>query len=412
MKVSIITIGTEILIGQIVDTNSAWLGKALNEQGAEIESIISIADDYEQMLFYFNQCSKKSDLVIITGGLGPTKDDFTKNAIADFLDVNMTFNVAIYNQIVAYFEARNYPLSKHHKDQCYFPEEVELLENKRGTAPGMFFQKNGCSFFATPGVPMEMKYVFENHIKNWVSERSEQLIYHRTLHTCGRGESLIADDIEDLIHDLPKELSIAYLPSKGSVRIRISGKHTDLDWLKGLIDNKIQQIEERLQDIVFGKDDTNLVKEVIELLKEKNLKLCTAESCTGGKVASMITEIAGVSQIYLGSMVAYDNKIKSDQLLVSEKTLKMHGAVSTETTEEMVKGALQKFGADIAVAISGIAGPSGGTASKPVGTVCISCGNKDNIISKKFLFKNDRKINIAYSSAYTFIMLRKFILTL
>ncbi len=410
MKTSIITIGTEILIGQIIDTNSAWLGKKLNEQGAEVLRILSVNDDMEQMISAFEMTSQDSDLILVTGGLGPTKDDFTKKAISQFLNLEMYFDQSTYDKITDYFKKRNYPLSSMHKEQCYMPKTALLLENKLGTAPGMLFEKDACTIISMPGVPFEMKYIFNHHIVPFVKKKQTNNLYHRTIHTCGRGESMIADDIEPIIQETPDYISFAYLPSKASVRIRISGKHPNKEVLQNEIDQVTQKISKHLSSIVFGFDDTNLVKALQKIMINNGLTISTAESCTGGNIAHHITLNPGSSAYFQGSAVAYDNRIKEKVLGVNPETLKNEGAVSIATTEQMVKGCLDLFNTDIAIAVSGIAGPGGGTEEKPVGTVCISVGNRKRIESKKLLIKKDRKINIEYSTTYAFILLRKFLL--
>ncbi len=411
MKASIITIGTEILIGQIIDTNSAWLGQKLNNLGVEVLRVLSVNDEMNQMLAAFEMATKDSDLVIVTGGLGPTKDDFTKKAISEFLEVDMYFDQGTYDKISAYFKKRNFPISSMHKEQCFMPETVKLFENKLGTAPGMLFEKEGYSIISMPGVPFEMKYIFAEHIVPYIKRQETENIYYRTIHTCGRGESMIADDIATIIDKAPDFVSFAYLPSKASVRIRISGSHSNREALQETINNLTEQVSSQLGKIVFGYDETTLVKELQKVMVNNRLTISTAESCTGGNIAHHITLNPGSSAYYQGSVVAYDNQVKEKTLGVKPSTLEKYGAVSLETTEEMVKGCLNVFNTNIAIAVSGIAGPGGGSEEKPVGTVCVSVGSKERIESKKFLIQKDREINIEYSTTYAFIMLRKFLLS-
>lgn len=411
MKATILTIGDEILIGQIIDTNAAWMSEKLTELGVTITERITIADEYQPIIDAIDYCLSKSDIVLMTGGLGPTKDDITKDSIADYLGVEMQFFPAVYDRIKSIFKPRNIPLTEAHKQQCYLPSNVKVLENRLGTAPGMLFNRDGKKIISMPGVPYEMKAIMNDHVLPMISSRVEPtIILHRTLLTAGLGESSIADMIEDLVDDMDSELSIAYLPGVGQVRLRLTAKGTDEVALVKKLDAKVKDIEGRLSDLIFGYDKSNLAETIQKLCIDKGLKVSLAESCTGGYLAHLLTSIPGSSAYFEGSVVAYSYEIKENLLHVDHETLVTHGAVSLHVVEQMVEGTLKVMNTDIAVAISGIAGPGGGTEEKPVGTICMAVGSKEGIESFQILAYKDRAKNIQYASNHALNMLRKYIM--
>ncbi|MEM6967116.1 MAG: competence/damage-inducible protein A [Bacteroidota bacterium] len=411
MKAHIITIGDEILIGQIVDTNSAWMGQQLNLQGIRIEKIISISDTHEAIHAAVEDGFQNADVILMTGGLGPTKDDITKKALADYFGVEMYFSESTYNRIQRLFQKFKRSMTEAHKEQCYMPKNADLLMNKMGTAPGMWFEKNGKVLVSMPGIPYEMKYLMsEEVLPRLKRDFPSQPIAHRTILTVGEGESRIADRINGFVEALPKEVKMAYLPRLGQVRLRLTGTGDDEEKLHQVLDSKVNEIKDLLPDLIFGYEKEQLEEVVGKILVAKGKTLSTAESCTGGFVAHKITSIPGSSQYFMGSVIAYDNAVKINQLNVSPSTLEKHGAVSEATVKEMVKGAIDLLKTDIAVATSGIAGPGGGTPEKPVGTVWIAVGDKDRIQTYQLNLWKDRIKNIEYSATVALNVIRKFLL--
>lgn len=409
MKCSIITIGTELLIGQVIDTNSAYLGENLNNVGIEIVSKISISDTREDILKALYRAEEDADLILITGGLGPTKDDITKTVLAEHLGVSLYFDESQYKRILAFFEKINYPTTPAHKQQCYFPETVQFIDNNMGTAQGMLFTTNGKRIISMPGVPYEMKYIMEHGVLPMLKAEQKRVILHKTIQTAGIGETRLADLVSDLEDELPDNIEFAYLPGLGKVRFRISVSGVDSVKVEEELQTYQDKTSERFGKYVVGYDDDSLSSRVGQLLKEKNMMLGLAESCTGGSVASMITSVAGSSAYFEGGIVSYTNKMKKEILGVKKETLLAHGAVSEEVVREMVEGTVQLLGVDVAISISGIAGPSGGTPDKPVGTVWLCVGNKEKQETKKLNLLKDRSKNIEYSSYAALNLLRLFL---
>jgi nicotinamide-nucleotide amidase len=409
MKVQIITIGDEILIGQIVDTNSAWMAQQLNANGAQVVRIESIGDEYEEIQQTLDRSIANADVVLITGGLGPTKDDITKKALADYFNTEMEFHPESFERIVKIFERWGRTTTEAHRQQCYMPKNAELLFNKMGSAPGMWFEHKNTVIISMPGVPYEMKYIMKYGVIPRLKERFPmQGILHRTIRTVGEGESRIAERIEDIESALPQHIKLAFLPSLGTVRLRLTAKGKTEEELAADIQHYSQQIEERIPELIYGHDSQKLEEAVGQILKARGLNLATAESCTGGHIGHKITSVPGSSAYFIGGFVAYSNNIKVQQLGVQEHTLKQYGAVSEQTVIEMVKGTNKVLGSDIAVAISGVAGPGGGTKEKPVGTVWIAVGNQKKIVTKKLSIGKDRIKNIEYSSVQALNMIRQF----
>lgn len=411
MKVNLLTIGDEILIGQIVDTNSAWMAAQLNLIGAEVTHIYTVGDTEQQILAVLEQSLQQADVVLMTGGLGPTKDDITKKTIAKYFDVPLEFDQGTYDRILKLFERWGRSPTEAHRLQCYMPANATLLFNKMGTAPGMWFEHAGKVLVSMPGVPYEMKYLMEHAVLTQLQSRFPgSPIAHRTILTVGEGESRIADRIADFADHLPEQIKLAYLPGLGRVRLRLTGRGADQPLLEKALDAESLKLKALIPDLVYGEGQLPLEEAIGQLLLKHKLTLSTAESCTGGYVAHLLTSIAGSSRYFHGSIVAYDNAVKVNQLKVKPETLAEEGAVSEATVREMVKGALEALGTDIAVAISGIAGPGGGTEEKPVGTVWIAVGNQNQ--TKTYLLKagKDRIKNIQYSAIYALDQIRKFLL--
>ncbi|GLR18543.1 CinA family nicotinamide mononucleotide deamidase-related protein [Portibacter lacus] len=407
MEAKIITIGDELLIGQVIDSNSAWLGAELEAINIRVTEIRSIQDTEDEIIKHLSELTGKTDVIILTGGLGPTKDDVTKKALANFLGVELEFNASILEQLTALFKRINIEVKESHKTQAYVPAGCAILSNKMGTAQGMWMEHNGSIIISMPGVPYEMKYIMENGgLEKLAALNNGNRIFHKTIMTAGWGETMIEEKILPIIDALPPHIKVAYLPGLGNVRIRVSSKSENDD---SELTATVDQICNSLGNIVYGFDNIRLEEAIGAILLEQKLTLGTAESCTGGNVARMITSIAGSSAYYKGSIVSYANEIKTDLLGVQSKTLEDHGAVSKETVTEMVQGALRKLDVDVAIATSGIAGPGGGTPEKPVGTIWIAVGSADKVITHKLNLTKNRNKNITYTSIAALNMLRKFL---
>lgn len=410
MQATLITIGDEILIGQIVDTNSAWMGQQLNLHGVKVSEILSIGDTEEVILDALESAFQKADLIFMTGGLGPTKDDITKKTIAKFFGVEMEFHQATYDRICRFFERLGRATTQAHREQCFMPVNATLLHNKMGTAPGMWFENNGKVLVSMPGVPYEMKSIMTDEVFPRVKEKFiTKSIEHRTVLTIGEGESRIAARIEAFEDALPDHIKLAYLPGLGAVRLRLSASGDDDLQLKNELDEKVRELESLIPELVFGYGKQTIEMVVGNILKEKGLNLALAESCTGGYLAHKITSVPGSSAYFLGGTVPYSNELKQRLLGVEAQTLATHGAVSEATVLEMVKGSLSLTKADIAVAISGIAGPGGGTPDKPVGTIWMAIGNKEQSRTQLLTLGKDRLKNIQYTSTKALNMIRLFV---
>ncbi len=410
MKTTIVTIGTEILIGQVIDTNSAWIGGKLNDLGIEVVETVSIPDDAEVISQTLDRVSQHSSLIIMTGGLGPTKDDITKKTIAEYTGAEMYFEEPLYQKIANYFNLRNIPLKDAHREQCYFPIGVKLLENNLGTAPGMLFSinNNKTTLISMPGVPYEMKYIFENGVIPALKQRlGKQYIYHKTIHTAGTGETVLAELIDDIEEGLADNLSLAYLPSIAQVRLRITGKGNDEKAIKHQVEETATIVENRIKKYIFGYNGATLQEVIQNLMIEKGKTLGLAESCTGGYLSHLITSIPGSSKYFIGSVISYSNEVKKGLLSVAQSTLASDGAVSEETVRQMAIGAKSTLGTDYAVSISGVAGPGGGSDEKPIGTVYICVTDGINTKVRKFRFLKDRVLNIKYASVSALNLLLK-----
>ncbi|MCB0650661.1 MAG: competence/damage-inducible protein A [Saprospiraceae bacterium] len=411
MKVSIVTIGDEILIGQIVDTNSAWMAQQLNLAGAKVVKIITTSDGHDEIIQGIQQAQEVADVVLITGGLGPTKDDITKKAIADLLGNEMVFSQITYDRISGLLKKWGIQQTEGHKAQCFMPSSALLLENKMGTAPGMWFDLPEQVIVSMPGVPYEMKYLMEHEvIPRLVKRFNVYPIIHRTILTSGIGESVLADKISSIEDALPGFIKLAYLPGLAQVRLRLSARAENGEDVQKAIDEEAAKIVEMLSEFVYGYENQTLQEVVLECCRAKGLKLSTAESCTGGYVSHLLTTIPGSSDAFEGGVVSYSNALKMNLLNVNPETLEQHGAVSEETVIEMAKGARESLGTDIAVSISGIAGPGGGTPEKPVGTVWICVSNENHIFTRKLELTKDRVKNIQYSANIALTAIWRFIL--
>ncbi|HHH49849.1 MAG TPA: competence/damage-inducible protein A [Saprospiraceae bacterium] len=412
MDVSIITIGDEILIGQVVDTNSAWMAQQLNLNAFSVVEIKTISDDNNAIIASLDSSLKSTDIVLLTGGLGPTKDDITKKALADYFGVEMIFSEETYQRIIRIFERWGQKPNEVTKEQCFMPANATLLKNKMGTAPGMWFEHEEKVIVSMPGVPYEMKYLMENEVLPKLKKHFPgKPFIHRTILTVGEGESRLATRIEAFENNLPENIKLAYLPNLGKVKLRLSGKADNASLLNKVLDAKVEELNAIIPEFIFGYEDEELESAIGKLLIEKGKTLGTAESCTGGYLAHKITSIPGSSAYFKGSVIAYANAIKHELLKVSNTTLDVHGAVSEQTVIEMVKGALDLLKTDIAISISGIAGPGGGTPEKPVGTIWMAIGNHSIIKTQKLQLGKDRLKNIEFTTVQALNMIRKFLIS-
>jgi len=410
MNVNIVTIGDEILIGQIIDTNSAWMGQQLNLVGANVTAIHSVSDTKEGILSALETGLKQADVVLLTGGLGPTKDDITKKTIADYFGTTMVFHEPTWERIQGMFKSWGRSTTPAHREQCFMPAIAQILYNKMGTAPGMWFEVDGKIVVSMPGVPYEMKYLMEFEvIPKLINYFPGKPIAHRTILTVGEGESRIAARLEAIEDSLPDFVKLAYLPNLGNVRLRLSAIAENGEDIEAVLAEKAAAIEAEIPELIYGYGTETLEEAIGKLLLERNLTLATAESCTGGFLAHKITKIPGCSAYFKGSVIAYANEIKHHQLGVRQATLKQYGAVSEATVKEMVLGILKAINTDIGIAISGIAGPGGGTPDKPVGTIWLAIGNKEYIMTRKLQIGKDRLRNIQYTAIQGLNMIRQFV---
>jgi len=413
MKAEIITIGDEILIGQIVDTNSAWIAEQFNLSGIEIYQITSVHDDPEQIKEALQGAGEKVDLVILTGGLGPTKDDITKYTLCEYFNTKLAFHEPTFEHIKQRFKNRNIDLNKLNRHQALLPETCTVLPNKAGTAPGMWFEKNDIIYVSVPGVPFEMKYLVEHEILPRLrNDRKIGAIYHKTIQTQGLPESILAERIENWETSLPANIKLAYLPNPLSVRLRLSAVGKELNELLKQVEAEIERLKQIIPDYIFGYDNETLAEVIGRMLLEKGRTLAVAESCTGGYISHLITSVPGSSGWYKGGVTAYSNDMKHNILGVLAESLEKYGAVSEQVVREMAEGARRRLIADFAVATSGIAGPTGGTEEKPVGTVWIAIAGPNKTIAEKFVFGDNRERNIIRSGQTALQLLRRFIITL
>lgn len=413
VNASIITIGDELLIGQVIDTNSAWIAQELNKIGIWMKRRVAVGDTREDIWNALEEEGRHSQLVIITGGLGPTADDITKPLLCNYFNAKPVVNEAVLKHITHLFEnVFRRPLSENNRKQAEVPDTCTVLFNKLGTAPGMWFEKNGKVFISLPGVPLEMKGIMSDVVLSKLRDHfTMEVISHRTLLTAGVGESVLADHIKDWEFGLPSHIKLAYLPNYGMVRLRLTSTGQDKTLLENEIQEQFEQVKHLASEWLVTDEDLTMPQVISNLLKEKNKIVGTAESCTGGYIAHLITREAGASDKYNGSIVCYSNAVKKNLLKVSPETIDTEGAVSEETVLQMVRGAVKVLETDYAIATSGIMGPDGGTLKKPVGTVWIAVGNKNSATAHKFQFRFDRVRNIELTANTALNMLRKFILS-
>jgi nicotinamide-nucleotide amidase len=412
-NISIITIGDELLIGQVIDTNSAWMAQELNKAGFWVNRRVAIGDGRNEILKALDEEYAVAEIILITGGLGPTADDITKPVLCEYFNTTLVINdEALENVKNIFVKILQRPLIERNLKQAEVPASCLVIQNKRGTAPGMLFEKNGKIFVSMPGVPHEMKGMMTEQVIPYLRNRfGTNYISHRTLLTAGVGESTLADHITDFESALPPEIKLAYLPNYGMVRLRLTANASQAGGLESQLDHLFSELKSRVKEWMVTDEDISLQEVLGKILTGRKQTLSTAESCTGGYVAHLITSVPGSSAYFRGSVIAYDNTIKKKILGVDPAILSSAGAVSEETVRAMVSGVIRSMETDFAVATSGIMGPGGGSEKKPVGTVWIAAGNAREILTQKFWFRFDRQRNTELTAANVLNLLRRFILS-
>ena len=412
INASIITIGDELLIGQVIDTNSAYIAQELNKAGIFVKRRVAVGDNENDIRIALNEESSHSEIILITGGLGPTADDITKPLLCKYFNGKMIVNeVALQNVKYLFEKIFKRPLTQINMKQAEVPDVCTVIQNKRGTAPGMWFEKNEKIFVSMPGVPNEMQGMMKEVIEKIKSKFELPIIIHKTLLTAGIGESMLAEHIKDFETTLPSNIKLAYLPNYGMVRLRLTTSGDDKAETEKEITSQFERLKFLTKEFLVTDQDEPLDKYIGKLLSAKNKTLGTAESCTGGYIAHLITSHAGSSKYFKGSVVSYDNEVKENVLHVANQTLQTFGAVSEETVKEMLNGALDILQTDFAIAVSGIMGPDGGSEEKPVGTVWIGVGTKTKVETLQLHLRFDRMRNIQVTTMNALNLLRKFILS-
>jgi nicotinamide-nucleotide amidase len=411
MKAEIITIGDEILIGQIIDTNSSWLGQELSKIGVSVVHRTSVSDTKEAITNSLNDAKKRADIIILTGGLGPTKDDVTKFTLCEYFNSKLVMNEKVLNWVTKIFSNRKLPMIDTNKNQAMVPENCEVLFNRSGTAPGMWFDVDDRIYISMPGVPFEMKTIFIEEAIPKIKQRFLlPIIIHRTIQTTSIGESFLAKKIEVWENNLPAQIKLAYLPSIGQVRLRLSGYGNDQNILNSEMTTIISKLYTIIGEYIYGEEDDTLQKVVGDLLINNKCTLAIAESCTGGYTSHLITSVPGCSSYFKGGIVSYANEIKILELGVDKNTFIDHGAVSKECVIQMADGIRNKFDTDYAIATSGIAGPDGGTNEKPIGTVWVAVSSKNKTTSHLYNMGDNRDRTIHRTAIEALDLLRRMIL--
>lgn len=408
MNVAILTIGDELLIGQVVDTNSAWIGAMLTQEGFHVQEISTVGDHAEAIKDELARLMSRSDIVIMTGGLGPTNDDITLKTLASFFNTSLVFDASVYADIEKFFAGRKDMMNALNRDQALVPADATIIHNKVGTAPITWFEKDGKVVVSMPGVPIEMKQAMNDEIIPRLKQRFHvPSIQHRYLLVHGIGESALAIQIKEWENALPPFIKLAYLPQVGLVRLRLSAMHEDKSLLTQTLDEAVKQVVPLLGNALLALEDITPAEVIDRLLKQCNYSLSVAESCTGGTIAHLITAQPGCSAYFKGGVIAYDNSVKSHLLKVNENDLNMFGAVSQPVVEQMAQGIRSLLHTDIGVATSGIAGPTGGTTEKPVGMVWIAVATAQGVISRMFQFGTIRDRNITRASIEVLALIKE-----
>lgn len=408
----IITVGDELLIGQTVDTNSAWMGMQLSMRGIRVNRITSISDRREEIIAAFDEALGRVPLVLMTGGLGPTSDDITKETLAEYFGTRLVMNQEVLEEVTTRITRRNLEMNENNRRQAMVPEGCRVLANHAGTAPAMLFEKDGKLIVSMPGVPSEMKHIMQEHVLPMVAAMTGgSTIIHRNIMTFGTFEAKLAERLEGFEKELPAMVKLAYLPAHGIIKLRLTGIGDNAELVRRTEEEQVRKLYSIIPDVIYGEDEVTLEETIGKLLLDNNMTVSTAESCTGGRIASMITSVPGSSAWYRGSVVAYDNSIKTRVLGVDPAVISSYGAVSEETVRAMAEGMRSLASTDYAIAVTGIAGPTGGTPGKPVGTVWIAVASAAGIVAEKHRFADDRQINISRSATYALNLLRKQIIS-
>ena len=408
MKAEIITVGDELLIGQTIDTNSAWIGAELSMAGFDIQRKTSVHDRRPDILKVLSEAFGKYDVVIITGGLGPTSDDITKPALCEFFDTRLVINQEVLEMVEDMMRRRNFPMNENNRKQAEVPESCRVLTNAAGTAPGMWFEKEGTIFISLPGVPAEMKYIMNKHVMPLLKKRfTSQIIIHKNIMTYGAPEAKLAEILTGFEAGLPDNVKLAYLPSSGIIKLRLTGTGADQVKIEKSVEEQVTKLYSIIPDLIYGENEESLEMVVGRLLREKKKTLVTSESCTGGNIAHMITSVSGSSDYFKGSVIAYANIVKTDLLGIDEKLIEKHGAVSEPVVSAMAENARSLLISDFGVATSGIAGPTGGTKEKPVGTLWTAVASESGTVAEKHTFGTERTSNIMRFTMCALNLLRK-----
>lgn len=412
MTAEIVSIGDELLIGQVINTNASWISEQLNLAGIKVSQVTTISDSREHILTALKDAEGRADIILITGGLGPTKDDITKETLCEYFETQLIFSDKVFNNILRLFGERGLTLSSPNRKQAEIPETCLPIQNLHGSAAGMWFEKKDKIFISMPGVPFEMKPMITEYIIPEIQKRHKtQAIVHKTILTQGIGESWLAQKIESWEDNLPDNIKLAYLPQPGIVRLRLTAVGENQKKLDDQVNEEVEKLLTLIPKYFFGYDKDQLYEIIGELLRAKKQTLSTAESCTGGYIAHLITSVAGSSDYFNGSVVAYANEIKQEMLGVKEQDLIDCGAVSEVVVKQMAEGIRKKLKTDYAIATSGVAGPGGGTDEKPVGTTWIAIATPEKTIAKHFLFGEHRERNIRKAALTALNMLRKELLS-
>lgn len=407
MNVEIITIGDELLIGQVVDTNSAWMGQQLGDEGFRVVRRTSVGDEEQDMLDAFDAAMKRAQIVLVTGGIGPTKDDITKKTLCKYFGCGMHFSDAVFETIQQIYCRSGRQMNELTRNQALVPDACTVIQNQSGTAPCTWFEHDGRVLVSMPGVPSEMKWLMTNEVLPRLKAffRQDLFIRHKTCWVSGYPESVLAIKLAPFEEQLPSFVKLAYLPQPGLIRLRLSAYAESSEQAEQAIASQTEKLHALLAENILADEDKAIEVQIGELLREKHLVMGTAESCTGGRIANMITLISGSSDYFAGGVVSYSNDVKHNVLGVSEESLMQHGAVSREVVEQMALGAIRTLGCDCAVATSGIAGPGGGTPEKPVGTVWIAAALGERVISECYHFGTVRDQNIQRAANMALLML-------
>ena len=408
MQAEIISIGDEILIGMTVDSNAAWMGTELTKLGIEVYQMTSISDKKEHILKVIDEAISRSELVLVTGGLGPTSDDITKKTLSEYFNTRLVQDDGVLANIEGLMKKRGLDMNENNIKQAEVPEGCKILTNALGTAPGMWFEKNGRVLVSMPGVPYEMKYIMTNHVIPGIKEHFKRPhIKYRLVMTFGTFEARLAEILEDFEKQMPGSVSLAYLPTSGIIKLRLTGRGEDETEIDRVLTGQIDKLYNIIPEYIYGLDGMSLEEATGNLLKNNSITLSIAESCTGGNISRMITSVPGSSDYFTGSVIAYNNRIKTDELGVNTGDMEKHGAVSEEIALQMARGIRDKYKTDYAISATGIAGPGGGTEEKPVGTVWIAVSSKHGSYAEKHNYAFTRSNNIRRASLAAMNLLRK-----